>query len=79
MKREQLKKWFDKLPLLNEALSRTVLEWASDEENSRSKIVTWEDIKNLVQRIESESNKHMLPKLRHYHPEEEKDDTNSDW
>ena len=39
MTREQLKKWFDKLPKHH---------FAED----RMRIVTWEDIKNLVRRID---------------------------
>ena len=40
MTREQLKKWFDKLPTCNV-------------HKGRQRLVTWEDIKRLAQRIEA--------------------------
>ena len=40
MTREQLKRWFDKLPTCNV-------------HEGRQRLVTWEDIKRLAQRIEA--------------------------
>jgi hypothetical protein len=45
MTREQLKKWFDKLP------SQVDLKHHFAED--RLRIVTWEDIKNLARKIET--------------------------
>jgi len=46
MTREQLKKWFDKLPNLRAFR-------ADIDPEGRARVVTWEDIKNLARRIEA--------------------------
>ena len=48
MTREQLKKWFDKLPNLG-----AWLDEHGDTAARAARVVTWEDIKNLARRIEA--------------------------
>jgi len=46
MTREQLKRWFDKLPNLGAMR-------ADIDPKGRARVVTWEDIKSLARRIEA--------------------------
>ena len=51
MTREQLKKWFDKLPNLDQAQGFD--DNPDIDPKGRARVVTWEDIKSLARRIEA--------------------------